>query len=360
MDSAKMNKSKRFSEIRWYRFWRIVCYIAVFVFIIALIVLNPSGRVPVWVNLVILLVAFLGFIGPTIVHSRIIGSTEVLLDQKCDPASFVQRGDKMGLSGPIPRNGLYRHEAVWLHRYGIALSEVGRPSDAAEVRRRIEENLVLCRMYLSKRKHSVRKKRAERLRISTITNCAVLDMCLADLCARLGDAEAARAYAGQYREDIGRLPESAFSGIDRDLKLVSKVTVSSSAALFLPEGGAPEFDEADVNALMTSPVRRRRRKAPAAEYSPDRRRRLAAEALMALAKEAWSKGEPDRERRLLEQVAAAAPGMRVGKLAARRLDFSGGAGEPAGYETLLPAEAVDVHPVVLPIDEEKMQQNGQG
>lgn len=230
----------------------------------------------------------------------------------------------MGLSAPIPRNGLYRTEAVLLHRYGIALADVGRPRDAAVVRRRIEDGL------------GMRRRPARSM------DCAVMAMLLADLCARLGDAGAVRAYADQFLEGMACVPRSARGGIDESLEAVGGVTVRSSAALYLSlsarDDALASFGEADVARLE----------------GPGVGRRLAAEARMALAKAAAAQGERDRERMLLGQVAAAAPRMRVGKLAARRLgSFEGGSvetdgsGYALGYGSLCLDAAVDAHAAVM-------------
>lgn len=299
----------RTSELSWYRVARVACVVAAVAADVAIVASAPSaGAGP---SLAVLAATALALLAPTLVQLRVVASAERLLDERCDPASLVRRGDAMGLSAPIPRNGLYRTEAVLLHRYGIALADVGRPADAAVVRRRIEDGL------------GMRRRPARSM------DCAVMAMLLADLCARLGDAGAAQGYAAQFLEGLEHVPRSARGGIDGGLEAVGGVTVRSSAALFLPAHVAPApLAEGDVAALGGSGAGRR----------------LAAEARMALAKAAAARGERDREVRLLEQVAAAAPGMRVGELAARRLGrpADGGAGA-AEYGSLCLDAAVDAH-----------------
>lgn len=299
----------RTSELSWYRVARAACVAAAAAADAAIVAWDPSaGAGP---SLAVLAATALALLAPTLVQLRVVASAERLLDERCDPASLVRRGDAMGLSAPIPRNGLYRTEAVLLHRYGIALADVGRPADAAVVRRRIEDGL------------GMRRRPARSM------DCAVMAMLLADLCARLGDAGAAQGYAAQFLEGLEHVPRSARGGIDRNLEAVGGVTVRSSAALFLPAHVAPApLAEGDVAALGGSGAGRR----------------LATEARMALAKAAAARGERDREVRLLEQVAAAAPGMRVGELAARRLGrpADGGAGA-AEYGSLRLDAAVDAH-----------------
>lgn len=302
----------RTSELSWYRVARVACVVAAAAADVAIVAWDPSaGAGP---SLAVLAATALALLAPTLVQLRVVASAERLLDERCDPASLVRRGDAMGLSAPIPRNGLYRTEAVLLHRYGIALADVGRPADAAVVRRRIEDGL------------GMRRRPARSM------DCAVMAMLLADLCARLGDAGAAQGYAAQFLEGLEHVPRSARGGIDGGLGAVGGVTVRSSAALYLSlsahDDALASFGEADVARLEGTGVGRR----------------LAAEARMALAKAAAARGERGRERMLLEQVAAAAPGMRVGKLAARRLGrpADGGAGA-AEYGSLRLDAAVDAH-----------------
>lgn len=311
-DSMKMSELRKFRCVRW------VVLIVACGGIVWMIISDPQAHART--SLMIVLIAVLATFGPLLIQSHIIGAAEVLLDRKCDPAALVRRGDKMKLTDRTPNNGLYRVEAVFLHRYGIALSDVGRMQDAAKVRRRIEEGL------------------AKRQKPTMNADCTVMDMCLADLCARLGDAEAAKAYADQYQEGLKHLPESVLTKEGQDLELLGRVMLSSSAVLFLSKCGALPFDEGNVNVLDVG----------------SRRRHLTAEARMVLAEDARRKGDLVRERKLLEQVADAAPGMRVGQLAAKRLAFYNGTGTSAGYdETLQPAEPVDVHPAVLKNYEKK-------
>ncbi|MGI6217612.1 MAG: hypothetical protein ACOYIK_08380 [Coriobacteriales bacterium] len=328
---------KKFSEIRRFRFYRTLALCVLGVYIVVVIAINPQDTF--WTNvltLLTLLIALICTMVPVIIHLHVIGSAEVLLDHSCDPAAFVQRCDKMGLLGPLPRRGLYRQEAVLLHRYGIALIEVGRTRDAAQIRRYIEEALTRGRRYYSDPSHSARR------RANALAYCVAMDMCLADLCARLGDAEAAMAYEGQFKDELWHLPQSAFkSAANRDLELGGRVTISSSIALFLPVGASPAFSEGEVTVLESN----------------TNRRRLAAEARMALAEEAWYRGESDRERSLLEQVAAAAPRMRVGRVAAFKLAFRSDTGTPVGYETLRLSEPVDPHPALPMTSGEYIQQN---
>ena len=313
------------SEIRWYRVLRLLCLAVALETVYGNLVEHGPATVAMTVET--LVVALVCVVGPAVCHSLAIGTSESFLDHSCDPEALVRRGDRMRLADRIPRRGLSHVEVVLLHRYGIALADVGRADDAAKVRRRIEQALAIRRGRLPRRNASSRRWS------KGVAYCAVAAMCLSDLCSRLGDADAAAAYADQFREGVGSLPASAPTRGDEDLDLVGRVTTSSSATLFLPTGAAPEYDEGDVATLESS----------------NRRRRLAAEARMALAAEAFRRGEADRERSLLEQVAAAAPKMRVGRVAADRLGAAEGTGEPAGYETLRPSGAVDPHPA-LPTD----------
>lgn len=301
----------RMSELGRYRVVRVACVVAAAVVDVAIVASAPSaGAGP---SLAVLAVTALALLAPTLAQLRAVASAERLLDERCDPASLVRRGDAMGLSGRIPRNGLYRAEAVLLHRYGVALVEEGRLRDAAVVRRRIEDGLAM-------RRHPARNM-----------DCAVMSMLLADLCARLGDAGAARGYAAQFLEGLARVPRSARGGVDGDLEAVGGVAVRSSMALFLPapaRGASASLTEGDVAALE----------------GPGVGRRLAAEARTALAKAAAARGERDREGRLLEQVVDAAPRMRVGRLAASRLGhLADGAADVAEYGSLRLAPAVDAH-----------------
>lgn len=301
----------RMNELKYYRAARISCVVVAVAVDVVIVASDPAASVGS--GLAVLAVTALALLAPTLVQLRVVASVERLLDERCDPASLVRRGDAMGLSGRIPRNGLYRTEAVLLHRYGVALVDEGRSQDAAVVRRRIEDGLAM-------RQHPARNM-----------DCAVMAMLLADLCARLGDAGAARGYASQFLEGLEHVPRSARGGIDRDLEAVGGVTVRSSMALFLPAPahGAPvSLTEGDVTALE----------------GPGVGRRLAAEARTALAKAAAAQGEQDREGRLLEQVVDAAPRMRVGRLAASRLGhLADGAADVAEYGSLRLAPAVDAH-----------------
>ncbi|WP_130810325.1 hypothetical protein [Olsenella sp. Marseille-P4559] len=310
------------SELVWYRVARVACLVVAAAVDAAIVVLSPSaGLGP---SLAVLAATALALLAPTLVQLRVVASAERLLDERCDPASLARRGDAMGLSAPIPRSGLYRAEAVLPHRYGIALADVGRPRDAAVVRRRIEDGL------------GMRRRPARSM------DCAVMAMLLADLCARLGDAGAVRAYAAQFLEGLAHVPQSARGRVDESLEAVGGVTVRSSAALYFSlsarDDALASFGEADVARLEGTGVGRR----------------LAAEARMALAKAAAAQGERDRERMLLGQVAAAAPRMRVGKLAARILgSFEGGSvetdgsGYALGYGSLCLDAAVDAHAAVM-------------
>ena len=302
--------SARMSELRAFRGIRLLALGVAIAADVAIVASDPSASAGSSVAIVVIVV--LAFLIPILVQMHVVGSAEALLDRSCDPAALARRGDGMGLSGRIPRNGLFRTEAVLLHRYGLALLEVGRAHDAAEVRRRMEEGLAMRRKPASS------------------ADCPVMSMCLADLCARLGDAEAAAAYAGQFREGMGLLPESSLKGADKDLGLVGRVTLSSSLALFLPAGVQPDYSGKDVAALEVG----------------GGRRRLASEARMALAADARGRGEHDRERELLERVASDAPGLRVGRLAASMLTIADDTGEPVGYGTLRLAEPVDPHPAI--------------
>jgi|GEM_PF-6042026 len=274
------------SAFRRFRAVMVVWTIVLLTVLITVIAFNANG--PSWLPLVLAAMYFVLFCAPFVIYVRIIGSAESILDTQCDPEAFVRRCDEMNLSDSIPRNGLYRWEAVLLHRYGIALVDVGRTEDAAVIRRRIEDGL-------DRRKHPLRN-----------VDCSVMVMNLADLCARLGDANAAWVYAGQFYDGIRLVPKSARSGkVDKSLDTTGDVTIRSSMFLFLSERAESNrlpFTDSDIDVFEGSLIGHR----------------LAAEARMALAKQAALEGDREKEMSLLRQVAGAAPKMRVGKLAERR------------------------------------------
>jgi hypothetical protein len=299
----KRNVLEKFKNYRKFWFFASIAVAAV------IFVLNPHG--PYWLDWLAFLIVLLALLIPQVVQMRIIGDAEAPLDRDCDPEALARRGDEMNLSAYVEHNTMGRVETVLLHRYGIALTEVGRYEDAAQARKRIEEAL------------------AARKRPSDSASCAVMDMCLSDLCARLGDVEASRAYADQFRKGLASVPAKKRQRIDENLELVGEVTISSSWALFSPQGtDGASFDEGDLAKLEGG--------------KGASRKRLIAEARMALASEAHDLGAADRERALLEQVAADAPKMRVDALAADIL-----AGKADGYSSLRRIDSVDAHPAVL-------------
>lgn len=142
---------------------------------------------------------------------RSVESAERLLDVGCSSEALVARGDGMHLLGDMPRDGLTRGEVVLLHRYALALADVGRSADAALARRRMEEALTRMR-------HPERN-------LDGATAC----MLLADVSARLGDVTAARIYAGAFRRGCSYAPQG-HGAHERDIADVGAVVLGPSSS----------------------------------------------------------------------------------------------------------------------------------
>lgn len=268
------------------------------------------GTAIVWI---VLLVAF---IVPIAIQLRIVGAAASLLDTLCDPSAMAKRGDDMGLLGPIPKNGLFRSEAILLHRYGVSLVDVGRVDDAAVIRRWLEEDL----SYMSKH---IKPSRG------AYSYCALMCMFLSELCFRLGDESAAESYDEQFHQLL-QVARGSMRRADAGLGEAGLVVLGTARALFGRGGAASPlpFSEADVAALENGKVSQR----------------VASEARLALALSAAMRGEDADARRLLARSADAAPLTRAGSVAKRILERSASAKpEPADLEGLRAAVAVDPH-----------------
>lgn len=277
---------------------------------------SPLGYALIWGPFALCMAALLVMASR---YASRIGSAERLLDASCDPAALAARGDELGLAARVPRQGYTRLEAVLVQRWTVALIEVGRVADAAATRRRLEESL-------ARRRHPDR-----------FLYGAALCMLLTDVSVRLGDGEAAAAYAALFRDALAR---SAPGRARHALDAVGPVVVGTALTLFSPGRvpGGPEFSEGDVRDL---------------EARGTIGRRLASEARLALASEASFAGDREAELLLLAGASIAGPSVRAGALAAeglRRLS-SGEASPGAGiYASLVQAPAVDPHPAVLGAD----------
>lgn len=144
---------------------------------------SPLGAVLIWVPFALCAAASLVMAFRYVIR---IGSAERLLDASCDPTALAARGDELGLGIRMPRCGYTRVEAVLMQRWAVALVEVGRLADAAVARRRLGESL------------------AGRRRPGRSPYGASLCMLLADVSARLGDGEAAVAYAALFSDALTR------------------------------------------------------------------------------------------------------------------------------------------------------------
>lgn len=277
---------------------------------------SPLGYVLIWVPFALCVAALL------VMASRyvsLVGSAERLLDASCDPAALAARGDELGLADPVPQRGCTRIEAVLVQRWAVALVEVDRVADAAAARRRLEESL------------------ARRRRTGRSLYGASLCMLLADVSARLGDGEAAAAYAELFRDALAR---SEPGRTWRALGTVGTVSIDTAFALFAPghASGGPGFSERDVRDL---------------EVRGTMGRRLASEARLALAREASLAGDRDAELLLLAGASMAAPSVRAGALVAGALRRFSSGEAPSGaglYASLVQAPAVDPHPAALDAD----------
>lgn len=245
-------------------------------------------------------------------------SAERLLDVGCNSEALVARGDGMRLLGDMPRDGLTRGEVVLLHRYALALVDVGRSADAALARRRMEEALT-------------RMRHPERNLDGTIV-C----MLLADVSARLGDVTAAHIYADAFRRGCSSAPQG-HGAHERDIADVGAVVLGTVFVLYVPgissETVSPGFSDGDVSALEARGLVGRR---------------LAAEARLALACGACERCDHDEAARLLGAASSAGDGLRVGRVAAELLSgLSCGGQGPADRAGVLARSApVDPHPAV--------------
>lgn len=245
-------------------------------------------------------------------------SAERLLDVGCSSEALVARGDGMRLLGDMPRDGLTRGEVVLLHRYALALADVGRSADAALARRRMEEALTRMR-------HPERN-------LDGATAC----MLLADVSARLGDVTAARIYAGAFRRGCSSVPQG-HGAHERDIADVGAVVLGTVFVLYVPgtssEAASPGFSDGDVSALEARGLVGRR---------------LAAEARLALACGACGRCDHDEAARLLGAASSAGDGLRVGRVAAELLSglSCGGQGPVARAGVLARSAPVDPHPAV--------------
>lgn len=250
---------------------------------------------------------------------RSVESAERLLDVGCSSEALVARGDGMHLLGDMPRDGLTRGEVVLLHRYALALADVGRSADAALARRRMEEALTRMR-------HPERN-------LDGATAC----MLLADVSARLGDVTAARIYAGAFRRGCSYAPQG-HGAHERDIADVGAVVLGTVFVLYVPgtssDTASPDFSDGDVSALEARGLVGRR---------------LAAEARLALACGACERCDHDEAARLLGAASSAGDGLRVGRVAAELLSglLRGGQGPAARAGVLARSAPVDPHPAVL-------------
>ena len=277
---------------------------------------SPLGYVLIWVPFAICVAALLVM---AFRYVSLVGSAERLLDVSCDPAALAARGDELGLADPVPKRGYTRIEAVLVQRWAVALVEVDRAADAAAARRRLEESL------------------ARRRRTGRSPYGASLCMLLADVSARLGDGEAAAAYAELFRDALAHSePGRAW----RALETVGTVSIDTALALFAPgrASGGPGFSEREVRDL---------------EARGTMGRRLASEARLALAREASLAGDREAELLLLAGASMAAPSVRAGALAAEALRRLSSGEAPSGtglYASLVQDPAVDPHPAALDAD----------
>lgn len=245
-------------------------------------------------------------------------SAERLLDVGCSSEALVARGDGMHLLGDMPRDGLTRGEVVLLHRYALALADVGRSADAALARRRMEEALTRMR-------HPERN-------LDGATAC----MLLADVSARLGDVTAARIYADAFRRGCSSVPQG-HGAHERDIANVGVIVLGTVFVLYVPgtssEAASPGFSDGDVSALEARGLVGRR---------------LAAEARLALACGACGRCDHDEAARLLGAASSAGDGLRVGRVAAELLSglLRGGQGPAARAGVLARSAPVDPHPAV--------------
>lgn len=245
-------------------------------------------------------------------------SAERLLDVGCSSEALVARGDGMRLLGDMPRDGLTRGEVVLLHRYALALADVGRSADAALARRRMEEALTRMR-------HPERN-----------LDGAIVCMLLADVSARLGDVTAARIYADAFRRGCSSVPQG-HGAHERDIADVGVIVLGTVFVLYVPgtssEAASPGFSDGDVSALEARGLVGRR---------------LAAEARLALACGACERCDHDEAARLLGAASSAGDGLRVGRVAAELLSglSCGGQGPAARAGVLARSAPVDPHPAV--------------
>lgn len=133
----------------------------------------------------------------------------------------------------MPRCGYTRVEAVLMQRWAVALVEVGRLADAAVARRRLGESL------------------AGRRRPGRSPYGASLCMLLADVSARLGDGEAAVAYAALFSDALARfVPGRAWRTLEGDreeglllLAGTSMAAPSVRAGAIAAEGAAMRYPD---------------------------------------------------------------------------------------------------------------------
>ena len=249
-------------------------------------------------------------------------SAERLLDVGCSSEALVARGDGMHLLGDMPRDGLTRGEVVLLHRYALALADVGRFTDAALARRRMEEALTRMR-------HPERN-----------LGGAVVCMLLADVSARLGDVTAARIYADAFRRGCSSVSQG-HGAHERDVADVGAVVLGTAFVLYVPgtssDPVSPGFSDRDVSALEARGLVGRR---------------LAAEARLALACGACVRRDRDEAARLLGAASSAGDGLRVGRVAGELLAelLRDGPGPAVRTGVLARPAPVDPHPAALGAD----------
>lgn len=275
---------------------------------------DPNSGMPVVVVLLVWLAAELIF---RLRYWRDISFAEQLLDESCDASALATRGDEMGLLSDVPRGGLSRGEMVLLHRYAVALADVGRTDDAALGRRRMEDALAALH------------------KPSSQLDGAATCMLLADVCARLGDASAERSYASAFRLVLSARPVKP-SRINDDLEPVGKIILGTSEVLFASEAtDAPalDFDESLLSRLVSSGAVGRR---------------LFAEARLALLCVTAKDMDTQIIRENLESIASTGNNLRAGRVAQELLIKINDENGIADFAKLVTAAfrptPIDVHP----------------